>query len=103
MNKGRKVVGKFTAEMVRKVADLNANMVGTSEWYKYHCLCEKKRNNGKWFFIGWYTPDGEGDLVRIGDKLYVYRPSYEWCDDIISSRYQLSDNVIEALGLEVRA
>ena len=100
MTKGRKVVGKFTEEMVRKVRLLDESVKGTTHYNKYYCMGEFKYDKKNWKFTGWYLPTRTGDLVKIGDNLYLYTTPYRWNDHIVTDRWLLCDGVRKALGLE---
>jgi hypothetical protein len=88
---------EFTKEMLEKLHAANNAVKGTSEYLKYHMLCDAK-TNGRWHFLCWSIPYTTGTIKTVKDKTYII-VQYTVINESYPQRYEVSRAVRELLDI----
>ena len=82
---------EFTAEMLNALAEANNSVKGTKEYYKFDMATDCKRENGTWFFVGYYIPHTTGIIKTFKGNTYIITNG--------DHRYHVTDAVKNLLGI----
>lgn len=73
------------------IRQANETVKGTSKYNKYYMMKEDKIN-GKWIFMGWYSPHEEtANIKQVKDTIYLMVSP--------ETRYTLTDSIKELLNI----
>lgn len=75
------------------IIEENKKVIGTSDYSKYKMATYGKRENGTWFFMGWYTPNEKTAILKkVKNNLYLITENV---------RYTVNDDVRKLIEIQL--